>query len=241
MISDFSAGPHTKALWDKAKLIIEKTENLPFLNKMVDGSLDPVSFVNYICQDSIYLTGYARAMSLLAAKTVNRDDARFWAQSSAQAITVEEGMHASLLADKSLAQAREQLQVNKGAIKASPTTLGYVSFLVATAATESYNIGVAGVLPCFWVYAHIGKVLVKRAGTLPAGHPYKTWIETYDSAEFDQETRKAIKILEDLLATANLADRERMEDVFLQACVYEWHFWATADALQGWEMMVAHP
>ena len=49
--------------------------------------------------------------------------------------------------------------------------MGYVSYLVATAASRSYGEGVAGVLPCFWVYAHMGKVLVERAGADECGPP----------------------------------------------------------------------
>lgn len=236
MTTDFSAGPHTQALWQRVQPIVARTETLPFLTQMTDGSLDPVAFVNYIRQDSLYLIGYARAMSLLAAKADSRPESRFWAESSASAITVEEGMHGDLLADARLAAACRQLNVAKQAAQASPTTLGYVSYLMAVAATESYAIGVAGVLPCFWVYAHVGKVLVRQAGTLAPDHPYATWIAAYDSEAFDQSTRQAVSILEQCMSQVTDADRVRMADVFEQACLYEWHFWATAHALQGWSL-----
>ncbi|MFT0533908.1 TenA family protein [Castellaniella hirudinis] len=236
MTTDFSAGPHTRALWQQVAPIVAKTEALPFLNQLADGSLDPVAFVNYIRQDSVYLVGYARAMALLAAQADNRPDARFWAESSASAISVEEGMHGDLLADTRLAEACRQLKAGDTPAQASPTTLGYVSFLLATAATESYGIGVAGVLPCFWIYAHVGKVLVRRAGALAADHPYATWIAAYDSDVFDQSTRHAVGILEKALSLATETERRRMIGVFEQACVYEWHFWATAHALQGWAL-----
>ncbi|WP_322996914.1 TenA family protein [Castellaniella sp.] len=236
MTTNFAAGPHTQALWQRVQPIVARTEALPFLNQMANGSLDPVAFVNYIRQDSLYLIGYARAMALLAAKATTRPESRFWAESSASAISVEEGMHGDLLADTRLAAACQQLEVASKPAQASPTTLGYVSFLLAAAATESYGIGVAGVLPCFWVYAHVGKVLVQQAGTLAADHPYATWIAAYDSDVFDQSTRQAVGILEQALGDATDAERSRMMDVFEQACVYEWHFWATAHALQGWDL-----
>lgn len=236
MSVDFSAGPHTKKLWQQVQTIIKNTEDLPFLNELAAGSLDPVAFVNYIRQDSLYLSGYAKAMALLSAKAQNRPESRFWAESSASAITVEEGMHGDLLADDRLARACEQLQVKNTSAKASPTTLGYVSFLIATAATDTYGVGVAGVLPCFWVYAHVGKILVKKAGTLANDHPYATWIAAYDSEVFDQSTRHAVQILEQALASATADERTRMVAVFEQACVYEWHFWATAHGLQDWSL-----
>ncbi|WP_309131581.1 TenA family protein [Brevibacterium sp.] len=240
MITNFAAGPQSTQLWNQVRPIIEEIENLPFLSQLADGSLDPVAFTNYITQDSIYLTGYAQAMSFLAARAEDRDESRFWANSAAEAITVEESMHEELLADERLAAARESL-LGGGAVKASPTTLGYVSYLVATAAARSYGEGVAGVLPCFWVYAHMGKVLVEKAGRMSEDHPYRTWVETYDSPEFDEATRLAVEILERELETAPAAEAARMRAAFEQACVYELHFWASAHALQNWDATVFAP
>lgn len=237
--ADFSAGRLTFGLWHHVQPTIAKIESLPFLNELAHGTLDRIAFVNYIQQDSLYLIGYARAMALLAAKAASRPEARFWAQSCATAITVEEGMHQALLDDTRLAPARAQLKAR--AHEPSPTTQGYVSYLIAHAATESYAVGVAGVLPCFWVYAHVAKILVKRSTGLPEGHPYATWLAAYDSAKFDASTRHAVGILEAQLAGAGETTRQAMQQAFAQACVYEWHFWATAHELQGWEIPTAKP
>ncbi|WP_166973243.1 TenA family protein [Brevibacterium atlanticum] len=238
---DFSAGPLTAKLWDRVRPIIEEIEALPFLAQLADGSLDARAFVNYISQDSLYLNGYAKAMSFLAAKTVDRDESRFWAGSAAEAITVEEGMHEELLADSRLANALTELNDEGSRFKASPTTLGYVSFLIATAASRSYGEGVAGVLPCFWVYAHMGKVLVEQAGQMSEDHPYRTWVQTYDSPGFDESTRHAVQILEQELAKAPNEEATRMRAAFEQACVYELHFWASAHAMQNWDASVFLP
>lgn len=237
MAEDFSAGQATRHLWDQVAPVIQKIEALPFLNELAQGTLDPAAFTHYIVQDGLYLAGYARAMSLLAAKAARRDDARFWAQSSAHAIAVEEGMHAELLADPRLAPACRQLSLGVAPPQPSPTTLGYVSYLIASAATETYAVGVAGVLPCFWVYAHVGKLLYARAqAALAAGHPYGTWVAAYDSPAFDESTRHAVRILEQELQAAGPDDAAAMARVFHQACVYEWRFWATAHERQGWQL-----
>ena len=238
MTVNFTAGPQTTQLWERVRPIVAQIEDLPFLAQLADGSLDVTAFTNYIIQDGIYLNGYAKAMSFLAAKTVDRDESRFWAGSAAEAITVEEGMHEELLADSRLAAAYSELS---GGSTASPTTLGYVSFLVATAASRSYGEGVAGVLPCFWVYAHMGKVLIDQAGQMDADHPYRTWVQTYDSPEFDESTRRAVVILEQELTKAPEEEAERMRAAFEQACVYELHFWASAHAMQNWDASVFLP
>lgn len=241
MTTDFSAGPQTTQLWDRVRPIVEQIENLPFLGQLADGSLDVKAFTNYIIQDGIYLTGYAKAMSFLAARANDRDESRFWASSAAEAISVEEEMHGELLADSRLAAAREELVTSGAGFRASPTTMGYVSYLVATAASRSYGEGVAGVLPCFWVYAHMGKVLVERAGAMSADHPYRTWVQTYDSPEFDESTRQAVQLLEQELTNAPAEVAAQMRATFEQACVYELHFWASAHALQDWDASVFVP
>lgn len=241
MTLDFSAGPQTVQLWDRVRPIIDQIEALPFLAQLADGSLETKPFVNYISQDGLYLGGYAKAMSFLAAKTADRDESRFWAGSAAEAITVEEGMHEQLLADSRLASAMDEITASAVRFTASPTTLGYVSFLIATAASCSYGEGVAAVLPCFWVYAHMGKVLVEQAGQMAADHPYRTWVQTYDSPEFDESTRRAVLILEAELAQAPDEEADRMRSAFEQACVYELHFWASAHAMQGWDASVFLP
>ncbi len=235
MTIDFAAGKHTSALWQQVLPTVKRIEKLPFLNELASGSLDSLAFTNYICQDGLYLNGYARAMSALAAKAPEREQSKFWAESSARAISVEQGMHASLLADPKLVTACATLNLATVAPTASPTTLGYVSYLIATAMTDSYGVGVAGVLPCFWVYAHMGKVLVERAARLGEQHPYATWVATYDSPAFDANTREAVAILEQQLESVSKPEQKRMHEAFAQACTYELHFWASAHDMQGWD------
>lgn len=235
-IEDFSAGPHTRRLWERVSSIIADIESLPFLDQLAKGTLEPLAFTNYLMQDGIYLEGYRRALSLLATKAKLPDESRFWATSSVTTIDVEEGMHTALLGDSHLSASREKLLGKSSSFQASPTALGYTSYVVATAATEDYSVGVASVLPCYWIYAHAGKVLTKKAASLPADHPYKTWIAAYDSEGFDRDTRKAVAILERCLSEASEGIREQVSQVFIQACVYELHFWGTAHFLQNWDL-----
>lgn len=231
---DYAAGEHTATLWKQVAATITEIEQLPFLEQLAAGTLDTRTFTHYLLQDGLYLNGYSRSMALLAGRTENRDEARFWATSAATVITEEEQMQQALLAEPALANARADILAGSDEPEPSPSTLGYVSFLLAGAATQSYGVGVAGVLPCFWVYAHVGKVLGTMAGELPQQHPYKTWIDTYGGAEFDAATRQAVGILENQLAGATASEHDRMSSAFARSCVYELHFWASAHAEQDW-------
>lgn len=235
-MTDFSAGPLTHALWRDAAATIGQIEALPFLRELVAGTLDPKAFTYYIVQDDFYLAGYARALALLAARAVVPQETRFWAQSVAGAIAAEEEVHRAMLADARLVAARQVLPAE---LVASPTTLGYVSCLEASAALRSYAVGVAAILPCFWVYAHVGKHLARHGSGLAPDHPYQAWIAMYDSPAFDAATREAVRILERCMAAADGGERGRMRTAFLQACTYELHFWHAAHVMQDWSLPAA--
>ena len=75
-------------------------------------------------------------------------------------------------------------------IETSPVTTAYLDHLHRCCATGSYAEAAAAVLPCFWLYQHIGE----RLGVLQAqrssadAHPYAAWIETYADPAFAAAT-----------------------------------------------------
>src|SRR5699024_12752328 len=111
MTVDYAAGEHTAGLWGRVRPIIDEIERLPFLERLAAGTLDIRTFTHYILQDGLYLNGYARAMSLLAGRTQNRNDSRFWASSAATVITEEEPRQQALLGDWPLTDSRVSAMV----------------------------------------------------------------------------------------------------------------------------------
>ena len=65
--------------------------------------------------------------------------------------------------------------------KITTAYLGYTSFLINTAHTESVEVAAAAILPCFWIYNEIGKYIKENAVT--KNNPYKKWIDTYADEE----------------------------------------------------------
>ncbi|HEX7338757.1 MAG TPA: TenA family protein [Rhodanobacteraceae bacterium] len=234
-MTELAAGPLTRALWREVAPIITQIEALPFLRELASGTLDAHAFVTYITQDSLYLERYGRVMALLAAKATQREQTRFWAASALRAIAAEEQVHAALLADARLAPVRDVLAQDAAWRSPSPTTLGYVSYLQARVALDAYAVGVAAVLPCFWVYAHVGAGLAAQAGRMAADHPYAVWMATYGDADFAGVACQAVAILETNLATTDAAGRRLMHEAFAQACVYERRFWQAAHVVESWD------
>jgi thiaminase/transcriptional activator TenA len=215
----------TDETWDRTAALRAAVERSVFLAELGAGSLDPATFRHYLEQDTIYLAGYARALSLLAGRAPGPESAGFWAGSAHGAASVEASLHADLLNGGLLPEPT-------GAASASPTTLGYVSYLVSTAATAPYAVAAAAVLPCFWIYADAGRRLAAQAQLL-AEHPYARWVAAYDAPEFHASVAQARRFVDDA-ALAAPGDVEEMHDAFAVATRYEWLFWETAHSREEW-------
>ncbi|MCA0147110.1 TenA family protein [Blastococcus sp. LR1] len=210
-------------------------DELPFLTGLGAGTLDPAMFRHYLEQDALYLAGYARALSLLAARAPDTASASFWATSAVGCGVVEAQLHADLLGEELLGAV--PLSGVLGTTTPSPTCLGYVSYLVATAATAPYAVGAAAVLPCFWVYADVGGRLARQAATAP-GHPYRRWVDAYADGGFQEATRQA-RALTDAAATASPQDEPAMQAAFATAVRYEHAFWQAAWNREHWPPLTA--
>ncbi|WP_432546758.1 TenA family protein [Kineococcus sp. SYSU DK004] len=234
----------TTDAWARTAGLRAAIDGSAFLAALGDGTLDPRSFRHYLEQDELYLAGYGRALALLAARSPQPAASAFWATSAAGASVVESALHADLLASGLLPPA-------EGAPVASPTTLGYVSYLVATAATAPYPVAAAAVLPCFWVYADVAARLAAAARASSAAssaagedgarpeHPYARWIATYDAPGFQESAATARDHVDAAAEGAGAATLAAMHEAFATATRYEHLFWETCLERETWELPLA--
>ena len=117
------------------------------------------------------------------------------------------------------------------ATKPSPTCSHYISYLLATAHNAPYEVSVAALLPCFWIYGEVGKHLLKIAAP---DNPYQAWIDTYADEEFEEGVRKVIGIADSTFASAMPVIQEQMFEAFERASILEWMFWDSAYRLEQW-------
>jgi thiaminase/transcriptional activator TenA len=118
-------------------------------------------------------------------------------------------------------------------VETSPTCLAYTSYLLATAQTASYPELVAALLPCFWVYQHVGTEILARQAR-DADNPYAAWIETYADDEFAASVRSCRDAVDAAAAGADERTRARMLAAFTRATEYEWLFWDSAYRMESW-------
>ncbi len=94
-----------------------------------------------------------------------------------------------------------------------------------------YEVSVAALLPCFWIYGEVGKHLLQIARP---DNPYQTWIDTYADEAFAEGVRNVIEICDRLAETATPAVRAEMLEAFVRAAKLEWMFWDSAWRRETW-------
>jgi thiaminase/transcriptional activator TenA len=215
----------TEQLWADITPLYQSILDHPFLAGLIAGDLPEDRFGYYVAQDALYLGDYARALAVVAAKAPVHADAGMMARHAADTVDVELSLHETLL--PKLGLTADDLD----AVQASPTTVGYTSYLLATAYGGSFLEGLAAVLPCYWIYARVGAALVQRGSPDPR---YQAWIDTYAGEEF-------AAVVAEVLALANRAGAEitAREDRlarhhFAMTARYEWMFWDAAWRLETW-------
>lgn len=193
----------------------------PFLLGLTDGTLSEETFTRYLVDDAHYLDRYARVLAQLAVRAPDPAGVELLAGSAVAAVAAERQLHREFLVPRGL-------DPDAGsAAEATPTCVAYTGFLESSAADSSYGVGLAAILPCFRVYAEVGRHILARRD--PGDHPYAAWIETYAAPEFDEAVRR-MEAHVDSVAT----DRAAMAVAYERSTRYEWMFWDAAWRAEAW-------
>jgi thiaminase/transcriptional activator TenA len=215
----------SQAAWDRTARLRRAIHDLKFNTELADGSLSRERFQHYIVQDALYLGQYARVLALAGVRGPDSATLHAFAKSALEAVAVEQELHERYLRDFGIDPAR------LADAEPSPECLGYTSFLLATAYHDPWEVLVAALLPCFWVYWDVGTAIATRAA---AANPYRAWIDTYADEGFGAAVRLVIEIADRAAAAATPATVDRMMTAFLRSTQYEFLFWDGAYQLRGW-------
>ena len=217
--------PFSREAWDRNAQSYEIIRTMPFNAELAAGKLSEARFKHYITQDAHYLIGFGRALALAAAKAPDPDRIVQFAKSAEGAIVVERALHGSFFAQYAITG-----QVF-AATPLSPACHHYVSFLLASAYAEPYGVLLGALLPCFWIYAEVGRDILARAAPM---NPYQAWIDTYAGEDFHTAVRTMIATTDEAALTASQSLRERMHAAFARATQLEWMFWDSAYRQESW-------
>ncbi len=223
-VADPGAG-FSREAWSRNAALYEAIRTMPFNADLAAGVLSEARFRHYITQDAHYLVGFGRALALAAAEAPNPDRIVQFAKAAEVAIVVERALHGSFF---------EQFGITPEAFvqtPLSPTCHHYVCYLLATAYSEPYEVLLGALLPCFWIYAEVGRNIHARAAK---SNRYQAWIDTYAGEEFHHAVQAVIAATDEVAQTASPVLRERMHAAFTRAIQLEWAFWDSAYRLEMW-------
>jgi thiaminase/transcriptional activator TenA len=212
-------------LWASIDEIYRAILDHPFVTGLTDGTLSAEAFRFYVVQDALYLTRYARALSLCAAKAPAERDIEMFNEHAAGAIAVERTLHEGFFTE--LGITAEEI----AATPLSPTNLAYTSYLMAASYGGSFAEALGSVLPCYWIYWEVGKTLIAKGSPNPL---YRRWIDTYGGEEFAGIVGDVLALTERIGTEVGTADRRLMTEHFVATSRYEWLFWNSAYRLESW-------
>ena len=218
----------TSRLWAGIEPVYREILRHPFLDGLADGTLDRQVFRFYVIEDALYLHEFARAVAMLGALAPHPDITETLCGDAVATIQGEREQLGQFLVE--LGGSREELITRQPA----PTNLAYTSYFLSQTSTRPFHEGLAAVLPCYWIYAEVGKALLQR----PASPDplYRRWIESYGSEEYDAVVKRVVDLTDDTAAELGDAARRAMARHFAMSSRYEWMFWDMAWRQEAWPL-----
>jgi thiaminase/transcriptional activator TenA len=215
----------TGELWAAGEPVYKSILVHPFLRGLGDGTLDVKAFRFYIVEDAFYLTEFARTLSILASKAPRDEWIVAFNRDAIGTLEAERALHQSYFKDFGLSE--EELRARPPA----PTTLAYTSYLLATACSSPFPEALSAVLPCYWIYAEVGRALSRK------GSPhtlYQRWIESYASESYEAVVETVLGIMDEAAKEEGASTRRRMTRHFVTTSRYEWMFWDMGYRQEAW-------
>jgi len=132
----------------------------------------------------------------------------------------------------------KQWNIDDSNAVAMPNTLLYTSYMSRIVATRCHAEGLAVLLPCFWVYMHVGKCMLKLreelGDSVKRSPQFDAWIDMYGGEEFEKEVNDYIAMVDEAAKEVDEETLEKMEGHFIMSCKLEHMFWDQAQNLMQW-------
>ena len=215
----------TGELWAAGSPVYESILRHPFLTGLSDGTLDQRAFRYYVVEDAHYLTEFARTLSILASKAPRDEWIVAFDRDAVATLEAERALHESYFKDFGLSEAELRSR------PPAPTTLAYTSYLLATAHSSPFAEALSSVLPCYWIYAEVGKALSRKGSPYPL---YQRWIDNYGSEAYEATVESVLGIMDEAAREEGPSSRSRMIRHFVTTSRYEWMFWDMGYRQEAW-------
>lgn len=192
--------------------IVERMKNCSFNVGLMQGTLPVEQFKRYLQQDIIYIANYGEEMEMLSAMLHDGEQKALFSRLATDAVESEKSLHTML---------SERFGVVEG-VQMADVTREYMAHTRRYVDDGNVELSLAALLPCFWVYAELGRFMLK--GCKCNNNPYFDWINTYSSS-FMEECVDVISVICDKFAqNSSAAVRAEMLQAFIRSVQFEEDF-----------------
>jgi thiaminase/transcriptional activator TenA len=94
-------------------------------------------------------------------------------------------------------------------------------------------VGLAAVLPCYWIYREVGLRLAEHP---PANPLCAEWISVYAGEVYGELVEVQLALADRLGPSLGDLERAQAQEAFLLSSRYEWMFWEQAYRLEKWPL-----
>lgn len=202
------AEPLHQALWARNAGLAQACLDSRFVRGLADGSLARDAFRRYVAQDAFFLKAFFSAYAVAAARTADRIDVARRLHALMQGVLDELELHRAYA---------ERLDIDLESVTPNTAATGYTDFLARTAWHAEAGEILAAMTPCMRLYAWLGQRLEAGDHT---ENPYRDWIETYASPDFEGLAAELEGLLDDLAAGMP----ERAGEAYAEAMRHELAF-----------------
>ncbi|CAF1619123.1 unnamed protein product [Rotaria magnacalcarata] len=207
----------TQELWSFVNDIYAETLKLPFLNKMLDSTLNERIYDYYIVQDYLFFLDRGRMLNGLINQCSNEEAHRYFTMQ----LDKNDKWALTLLSDNNLPPHDEKTTAKM------PACEQYTKFLLALTSCNDHLVWIKGLialLPCTLLYFKVGDWMI-ASGVQPTVKRYADFVDYYR----DQARRDRLIYFLDLTnRVVNDCSHEQKNELkllFRQVCEYEYAFW----------------
>lgn len=196
--------------WKKIEPIYDQIISHPFIQKMIDGTLDPKIFSYYMEQDSIYLKDYIKCNNLIIKKIYPEYKKDFINH------TIDTLDYIKYVENYFISND----QISKTGFYTT-ATIGYGGHLLKSCSLDPVEVEVAVILPCEYIYKELGLYIYNNSVD---NNPYEDWINSYIDPEYIASVDNLISIYDELASNTTYIIKEEMLEIFSQSSTWELHF-----------------
>ncbi|WP_439443342.1 thiaminase II [Listeria aquatica] len=213
-------------IWEKeANDVWQESLKHPFVQGLVDGTLEEDKFIHYLLQDYYYLTHFVRVIKLAKRQVcdpkIKKELNQVLRRLSASELSMRQTFYPR-------AGIKEQ---NLLVVQPSPAAYHYTSHLYRTAFADEFGVTMASLLPCYALYADMGNLYAKEKSQNPL---YQELLTSYSADEYQAAVFLQKELVENAAQDADKKVREQMRKSFLISAELEVEFFDMAFQKQMW-------